>query len=167
MLCQGASVLPWGEDVLPGRGTVKLYCPRCEEVYSCPVGHRASKLDGAFFGPYFAHAMVLAHPALQHRKDAARYIPRFFGFRVAGQAGRPSLEAGEQLVLAGGSSGGSGGAGSAAGAGGAGVGAGGGAGSGTRLLPFTSHYTGARPPEDDFVSEEDLAQSPSKRRRQT
>ena len=135
LLCEGYSLLPWGEEVLPGCGPVRTFCPRCEEVYALPPGHKASKLDGAFFGPSFAHAFVMCH-ALPRAKDGRRYVPKMHGFAVAQQRGRPSLLQGEELLAAQGK-------GSSA--------------SGARQagLPLTTHYTGPRPIEDDFVSEDE------------
>ena len=44
--CKGHHVIPMGMSIEPDEGTVKLWCPKCHDVYNC-----ASKLDGAYFGP--------------------------------------------------------------------------------------------------------------------
>ena len=31
--CGGAGVLPYGQSCIPGEDTVKLYCPRCDDLY--------------------------------------------------------------------------------------------------------------------------------------
>ena len=46
--CGGWRVLPIGLSSVPGVETVKVFCPRCQEVYNCN-----STLDAAFFGPDF------------------------------------------------------------------------------------------------------------------
>jgi hypothetical protein len=179
-LCKSAAVLPWGEEVALGRGPVRLYCPNCEELFTVPSSVKAAKLDGAYFGPSFAHAFVLQHSGsglLSISKDAASYTPKILGFRVAGQPGRPSLKLGVGLLAKLASSDRSGNAGSSSSSAGDRGGNGGGSGcggapagglaGGSGRGPFTTHYVGARPQEDDFFTgEEDLPSSAVKRSKQ-
>ena len=44
--CKGQHVIPMGLSIELGVDTVKLWCPKCHDIYNCD-----SKLDGAFFGP--------------------------------------------------------------------------------------------------------------------
>lgn len=44
--CNDQNVIPMGLSIEPGVDTVKLWCPKCHDVYNS-----GSKLDGAFFGP--------------------------------------------------------------------------------------------------------------------
>jgi casein kinase II subunit beta len=92
--CKGCALLPMGlsDDLNVGRAL--LFCPRCEELYNVPSGpdgSAAESLDGAFFGPTFPHMMMLSKPQLLPPKTNDSYIPRVFGFRVAGMEGRKSL----------------------------------------------------------------------------
>jgi casein kinase II subunit beta len=53
--CQNQPILPIGLDPNPGIASVKGFCPRCEDIYDVN-----SKLDGSYFGPYFAHFFLQA-----------------------------------------------------------------------------------------------------------
>jgi len=66
-------------------GRVKVYCPRCEEVY---IPQTKFNLDGAFFGPSLVH-MFLAEYRTQIvlPPKILMYEPRMFGFAIAGKRG--------------------------------------------------------------------------------
>ncbi|GAA96624.1 hypothetical protein E5Q_03294 [Mixia osmundae IAM 14324] len=109
VLCYAQALLPVGLSDVPYQKAVKLYCPRCEDIYS-PKSSRHGAIDGAYFGSTFPHMlfMVLPHlvpsktvspgmtpgqgPAIQQTAGqtgganaslkAERYKPRVFGFRV-------------------------------------------------------------------------------------
>ena len=101
-LCFGQAVLPLGlEDVLGG-DCVKVFCPRCEEVYDVavhgqpglrgPSNGAANKKeaellaahDGAHWGTSFPHLFIEAFPETRPPRDGTygRYIPRIHGFRL-------------------------------------------------------------------------------------
>ncbi|KAG0667681.1 casein kinase 2 regulatory subunit [Rhodotorula mucilaginosa] len=92
----------------PSRGfTVKLYCPRCEDLYS-PKSSRHGSIDGAYFGSTFAHMLFMVYPGMipsksvpgagqgsggqaglgagglgaQSAAKVERVRPRIFGFQV-------------------------------------------------------------------------------------
>lgn len=46
-----------GLSDLPFQKAVKLFCPRCEDIYS-PKSSRHGTIDGAFFGSTFPHMLV-------------------------------------------------------------------------------------------------------------
>ena len=79
VLCENELCIPYGESVEPGKGTIKLYCPRCQEVYNTSNDNK--KLDGCAFGPYFANMFILQFPDLpnKHRLD---FFPKLHGFKV-------------------------------------------------------------------------------------
>eukprot|EP01028_Stygiella_incarcerata_P004789 TRINITY_DN2079_c0_g1_i2.p1 TRINITY_DN2079_c0_g1~~TRINITY_DN2079_c0_g1_i2.p1 ORF type:complete len:263 (-),score=59.99 TRINITY_DN2079_c0_g1_i2:282-1070(-) len=79
--CQGQHVLPIGLSDIPGQSTIKLFCPRCEDVYY-PRSSRHNGLDGAFFGRTCAHLFFQQFPELIPPKPADHYVPRIFGFRL-------------------------------------------------------------------------------------
>ncbi|KAJ7835843.1 casein kinase II, regulatory subunit [Mycena olivaceomarginata] len=63
VLCQAQSLLPVGLVDLPFEKTVKLYCGRCEDLYS-PKSSRHGSIDGAYFGTTFPHLLYLMYPTL-------------------------------------------------------------------------------------------------------
>jgi len=64
MLCRGQPVLPMGFTDDPKHGMVKLFCPKCQDVYSCGPGQR--HIDGAFFGPTFPNLFFMTYE-VNHR----------------------------------------------------------------------------------------------------
>lgn len=42
---------------------MKLYCPKCEDIYS-PKSNRHGTIDGAYFGTTFPHLLLMVHPQL-------------------------------------------------------------------------------------------------------
>jgi len=63
VLCQGQPLLPIGLTDVPYEKSVKLYCGRCEDIYS-PKSSRHGSIDGAYFGTSFPHLLFLVYPAL-------------------------------------------------------------------------------------------------------
>lgn len=49
VLCKGQAMLPIGLSDVPNQDSVKLYCPRCEDVYHAKAS-RHEHIDGAYFG---------------------------------------------------------------------------------------------------------------------
>ena len=80
MLCGGQEVLPMGCADDPKHGTVKLFCPRCRDVYNCQREFR--HIDGAYFGPTFPNMFFMAFENQVPDAPPNRYIPRIFGFRI-------------------------------------------------------------------------------------
>ena len=62
--CHGAKVLPVGCSDVPGRETVKLFCPSCLDVYS-PPNSRFQTVDGAFFGTTFGCLFFMTFPEVE------------------------------------------------------------------------------------------------------
>ncbi|KLO17388.1 hypothetical protein SCHPADRAFT_821483 [Schizopora paradoxa] len=63
VLCQQQPLLPVGLSDIPYEKTVKLYCGRCEDIYS-PKSARHGSIDGAYFGTSFPHMLFLVYPAM-------------------------------------------------------------------------------------------------------
>ncbi|KAI9094726.1 casein kinase II, regulatory subunit [Phlyctochytrium arcticum] len=80
-LCENQSVLPVGLSDVPGSRCVKLYCPRCEDVYN-PISRRHLAVDGAHFGTTFPHLFLQAYPNTVQNRSLKRYVPKIFGFKV-------------------------------------------------------------------------------------
>jgi len=59
--CHAQPLLPCGLTDLPYEKPVKLYCPRCEDLYS-PKSSRHGSIDGAYFGSTFPHMFLMVYP---------------------------------------------------------------------------------------------------------
>jgi casein kinase II subunit beta len=79
--CNGQPCLPVGTSDLPRVSTVKVFCPKCEDIYY-PRSYYQGNLDGAFFGTTFPHLLLLTYPSYRPPKSSPDYVPRIFGFRV-------------------------------------------------------------------------------------
>ena len=93
--CQGHAVLPVGLYDELNMSRVKVYCPKCEDIF-VPRGRRSSvsslsgsqvDLDGSYFGPSFPHILLQNHPDLAPKQAPLEYIPTIFGFKVATKPG--------------------------------------------------------------------------------
>ncbi|CAN6229058.1 unnamed protein product [Urochloa humidicola] len=79
--CSGQPCLPVGQSDIPRSSTVKIYCPRCEDIYT-PRSKYLSNIDGTYFGTTFPHLFLMTYPHLKPQKPAQQYVPRIFGFKV-------------------------------------------------------------------------------------
>ncbi|CAO1629460.1 unnamed protein product [Sympodiomycopsis kandeliae] len=68
VLCYSQPLLPLGLSDLPFQKAVKLYCPRCEDIYS-PKSSRHGTIDGAFFGSSFPHLLFMVYPHMLPSKS--------------------------------------------------------------------------------------------------
>ena len=60
---------------MPGESMVKLYCPKCEDVYT-PKSSRHHHVDGCYFGSGFPHMLFMVHPELRPQKNPNQFVPR-------------------------------------------------------------------------------------------
>jgi len=81
VLCHNQPLLPVGLSDQPYTKSVKLYCPRCEDIYN-PKSSRHATIDGAYYGSTFPHMLFQVYPHLLPPKSNERYIPRIFGFKI-------------------------------------------------------------------------------------
>ena len=94
MQCGSQPVLPVGLKDEMGAETVKIFCPKCNQVFHPPpVRSRAgtaSGVDGAAFGTTFPHLFLMTFSNLVPDPLPAEsaYVPRVFGFRVYKSAQR-------------------------------------------------------------------------------
>lgn len=63
MYCYQQALLPVGLSDTPYVKAVKLYCPRCEDIYS-PKSNRHGSIDGAYFGTTFPHMLFMVYPGM-------------------------------------------------------------------------------------------------------
>lgn len=80
-MCEGQPLLPAGQADIPNTSTVKLHCPKCEDLYN-PKSSRHAAIDGAYFGTTFHSMLFQVHPNLAPEKSIRRYEPKIYGFRV-------------------------------------------------------------------------------------
>ena len=71
---------------------VKIFCPRCEEVYM--PKKKCHDVDGAYFGCSFAHILLMVpmilsqvYPDLGPRPLESQFIPKVYGFKIYGKKG--------------------------------------------------------------------------------
>jgi casein kinase II subunit beta len=79
--CSGQPCLPVGQSDIPRSSTVKIYCPRCEDVYY-PRSKYQGNIDGAYFGTTFPHLFLMTYGQLKPQKPSQNYVPRVFGFKL-------------------------------------------------------------------------------------
>jgi len=81
VFCQGQQVVPVGQSDLPHTNTVKLFCPKCLDLYY-PKFNRHCSIDGAFFGTSFPHILLATYPELLPPRPTQSYVPRIYGFKI-------------------------------------------------------------------------------------
>ncbi|XVE57532.1 hypothetical protein DITRI_Ditri04bG0098100 [Diplodiscus trichospermus] len=79
--CCGQPCLPVGQSDIPRSSTVKIYCPRCEDIYY-PRSKYQGNIDGAYFGTTFPHLFLMTYGHLKPQKPSQSYVPRVFGFKL-------------------------------------------------------------------------------------
>ena len=79
--CKGRPVLPIGLSDTLGVALAKVFCPRCNEIYT-PSVPRLNRLDGAFFGTSFAHLFFMYYQHLIPDSPTLYFVPKIFGFNV-------------------------------------------------------------------------------------
>jgi casein kinase II subunit beta len=90
-LCDRQKVLPVGLSDSLKVSKLKIFCPRCQEVYVPKF--KTVNIDGAFFGTSFPHHFMM------HNKQAIilppkiyHYEPKIAGFKIAGKRGSKYFE---------------------------------------------------------------------------
>lgn len=81
VFCSGQPCLPVGQSDVPRTSTVKIFCPKCEDIYY-PRSKYQGNIDGAYFGTTFPHLFLMTYQYLKPQKPAQRYVPRIFGFKL-------------------------------------------------------------------------------------
>lgn len=80
-LCRSQCVLPIGLHEKPNRDCVKLFCPKCEDVYH-PVSRAQSVIDGAFFGGTAAILLFQSYPKHLPRRSSEQFVLKLYGFKL-------------------------------------------------------------------------------------
>ena len=89
LLCGGQNVVPIGMDESTRHSRVKVYCPRCGEVYL--PKKKCDDIDGAYFGPSFPFLLIKTYPDLVPKEKLKRFEPTIYGFKLHKQASASSL----------------------------------------------------------------------------
>ncbi|CAL9052877.1 unnamed protein product [Musa banksii] len=79
--CCGQPCLPVGQSDIPRSSTVKIYCPKCEDIFY-PRSKYQGNIDGAYFGTTFPHLFLMTYGHLKPQKPSQRYVPRVFGYKI-------------------------------------------------------------------------------------
>lgn len=85
VLCDKQLMLPIGMSDESRTSRVKVYCPRCEEIYV--PRDKEVNLDGSFFGTSFPHIFLASYTGMIQQKEAQKYVPKLFGFKIFGKPG--------------------------------------------------------------------------------
>ncbi|XP_023800910.1 casein kinase II subunit beta [Cyanistes caeruleus] len=88
----GRGPRPPGLSDIPGEAMVKLYCPKCMDVYT-PKSSRHHHTDGAYFGTGFPHMLFMVHPEYRPKRPANQFVPRLYGFKIHPMAYQLQLQA--------------------------------------------------------------------------
>ena len=59
---------------------VKVYCPKCEDVYY--PKKKCRDVDGAFFGTSFPHLLLMNFTDLVYEKSEEKYTATVYGFKI-------------------------------------------------------------------------------------
>ncbi|WCJ20759.1 casein kinase II beta subunit 4 [Euphorbia peplus] len=78
--CCGQPCLPVGQSDIPRSSTVKICCPRCEDIYY--PRSKYQDVDGAYFGTTFPHLFLMTYGHLKPQKPSQMYVPRVFGYKL-------------------------------------------------------------------------------------
>ncbi|KAL3624534.1 casein kinase 2 regulatory subunit [Castilleja foliolosa] len=78
--CCGQPCLPVGQSDIPRSSTVKIYCPKCDDIYY--PRSKYQDVDGAYFGTTFPHLFLMTYGHLKPQKPAHSYVPKVFGFKL-------------------------------------------------------------------------------------
>lgn len=96
--CNRCPVLPVGisEDLSVSR--VKVFCPKCQEVYVPRM--KQVDIDGAYFGCTFPHVFIktFQNQVQNLVQDFCPYIPRIYGFKISHKKGSVETESKEDLI---------------------------------------------------------------------
>lgn len=85
VMCNSQSVLPIGMSEHLKNSRVKVYCPKCEDVFK--PKKKCSDVDGAYFGTSFPHIFLKKYPELIPTEQNCLFVPRIFGYKIYQKSG--------------------------------------------------------------------------------
>lgn len=94
VFCGGQHVLPVGQSDIVRESSVKLFCPKCNDIFY-PRSSRHKTLDGAFWGTSFPHLLMMSMTETTGPvpPPTQTYTPRVFGFRLRQKEGEQVTQA--------------------------------------------------------------------------
>ena len=81
VLCHNQSVLPVGTSNQLKAGSVRVFCPNCQQVYM-PRNRHVTNLDGGYFGTSLPHMFLQTYPDQLPLGEVGTFEAKIFGFRV-------------------------------------------------------------------------------------
>ena len=84
-LCNKQLVLPIGMSEELSISRVKIFCPKCEDVYVPRL--KFVDIDGAYFGKSFPNIFFQTFPELIPDEGKKLYVPKIYGFKIFGMVG--------------------------------------------------------------------------------
>ncbi|OQS07361.1 casein kinase II subunit beta [Thraustotheca clavata] len=81
-LCDGQPVVPAGMYDEPRKAEMKVYCPKCRDLYTPAIDFESATIDGAYFGSTFPHLFFLTYSNLEPAPSTHLYVPRVFGYKI-------------------------------------------------------------------------------------
>lgn len=87
VLCEKQNVIPIGISEDSKIARVKVYCPRCKDIYT--PKKKFADVDGSYFGTSFPHLLLMVniilsqtYPDIGPIFPKEEYVPRIFGFMI-------------------------------------------------------------------------------------
>ena len=90
LLCGGQNVIPIGMSEMLKHSRVKVFCPKCEDVYI--PKKKCEDVDGAYFGPSFPFILMKSHTDLLPKEKPKEFVPSIYGFKLYNKKGSRFLE---------------------------------------------------------------------------
>lgn len=90
VLCAGQYVLPIGMSENLRHSRVKVFCPKCEDVYI--PKKKCSDVDGAYFGCSFPHIVLQTYTDIIPKEPPVVFVPRIYGFKLYKKKGSKFFE---------------------------------------------------------------------------
>ena len=87
VLCEKQNVIPIGISEDSKIARVKIYCPRCKDIYA--LKKKPADVDGSYFGTSFPHLLLMVtmylwqtYPDIGPIFPKSEYVPTIFGFKI-------------------------------------------------------------------------------------
>lgn len=97
VMCERSTVLPVGMSEELRTSRVKVYCPKCQDIYV--PKQKSADVDGAYFGCSFPHLLMQVYSDLNPRPILNSYVPSIYGFRIFEKKGSKFYKATEEKPM--------------------------------------------------------------------
>jgi len=96
--CESAKMLPIGLSDIEGEAMVKMFCPKCDDIYE-PKSTKNKHTDGAFFGTSFPQMLFMAYPDNRPPPAKTSWTPSLYGFVISKDAYQLQNRASEERQM--------------------------------------------------------------------